>query len=98
MLVLKIRYYTKTVVQIFKTYTVTRIHRYIGIISGILTDSDRMNKVKYELHAFLESLRNDIRESYSKNIQKNFVLHSLVFSPNIAEYIAKKARTHGGFM
>ena len=57
-----------------------------------------MNKVKYELHVFLESLRNDIPESYSKNIQENFVLYSLVFSPNIGEYIAKKARIHGGFM
>ena len=57
-----------------------------------------MNKMKYELDVFRESLHNDIRESHSKNIQEIFVLYSLVFCPSMGEYIAKKARIHGGFM
>ena len=32
-----------------------------------------MNKSEYELHVFIESLYNDIRECYSKNIQEKFV-------------------------
>ena len=39
-----------------------------------------------------------IRENYSKNIQKDFVLYSTVFCPNTGEYGAKKPRIHGGFM
>ena len=48
-----------------------------------------MNKREYGLHVFIESLYNDIRESYSKNIQENFVLYSPVFCPNTGEYGAK---------
>ena len=57
-----------------------------------------MNKTENGLHVFIESLYNDMRENYSKNIQENFVLYSPVFSPNTGEYGAKKARIHGGFM
>ena len=64
-----IRYYTEIVIQIFRTYTETCICCYIGIISGILTDSYRVNKREYGLHVFKESLYNDVRESYSKTIQ-----------------------------
>ena len=39
-----VRYYTETVIQIFKTYTETRIRCYIDIISRILADSYRVNK------------------------------------------------------
>ena len=63
------------------------------IISCILTDSYRMNKMEYGLHVFIESFYNDIRESYS-----NFVLYSPVFCPNTGEYGAKNPRIHGGFM
>ena len=91
----RIRYSTETVIQIFKSYSETRIHCYVGIISRILTDSYRMNKREYGL--FIESLYNDIPESYSKNIQENFVLYSPVFYPNTGEYGAKKTRIHGVF-
>ena len=74
-LIVRILYYTATVIQIFKTYTITRIPCYIGIISRILTDSYRMNKREYLLHVFIESLYNDIREIYSKNIQENLENH-----------------------
>ena len=60
----RIRYYTETVIQIFKTYTETRTRCYIGIISRILTDSYQMNKMKCGLHIFIEPLFSDIRESY----------------------------------
>ena len=68
------------------------------IMFRILTDSYRVNKREYGLHVFMESLHNDIQESYSKNIQKNFVLYSTVFCPNTEEYVAKKTRIHDGFM
>ena len=42
--IVRIRYYTETVIQIFKTYTETRIRCYIGIISRILADSYRVKK------------------------------------------------------
>ena len=73
--IVRIRYYTETVIQIFKTYSKTRIRFYIGIISRILADLYRVNKREYWLHVFIEPLYNDIRESYSKNIQENFVLY-----------------------
>ena len=57
-----------------------------------------MNKKEYGLYVFIESLDNDIRESYSKNIQEHFVLHLPVFCPNTEEYGAKKTHIHGGFM
>ena len=41
-------------------------------------------------HVFIESLYNDIQESYSKNIRENYVLYSPVFCPNTGEYGAKK--------
>ena len=66
--IVRIRYYTETVIQIFKTYTVTRTRCYTGIISGILVDLYGMNKRECGLYVFIESLYNDIRESYSKNI------------------------------
>ena len=88
--IVRIRYYTETVIQIFKTYTETRIRCYIGIISRILTDSYRISKREYRLHLFIESLYNDTRESYLKNIQENFALHSPVYCPNTAEYGVKK--------
>ena len=66
MLIVRIRYYTENVIQILKTYTVTCIRCYIGIISRILADSYRVNKGERGLHVFNESLYNDIRESYSK--------------------------------
>ena len=69
-LIVKIWYYIETVIQIFKTYTVTRILCYIGIISRILTDSYRRNKKEYGLYVFIESLHNDLRESYSKDTGK----------------------------
>ena len=96
--IVRIRYYTETVIQIFKTYTETCIRCYSGIISRILADSYRVNKNEYGLRVFIESLYNDIRESYSKNIQKSFVLYSTVFCPNTGEYGAKKPRIDGGFM
>ena len=49
-----------------------------------------MNKREYELHVFIEALYDNILESYSKIIQKNFVLYSPVFCPNLGEYGAKK--------
>ena len=87
--IVRIRYYTETVIQIFKTYTETRIRCYIGIISRILADLYRVNRSisrEYGLHLFIESLCDDIRECYSKNIQKKFVLYSSVFCPNTREY------------
>ena len=74
----------------YSKYTETRILRYIGIISRILTDLYRLNKREYGLHVFIESLYNDIRENYLENIHKNFVLYSTVFCPNTGEYGAKK--------
>ena len=62
------------------------------------TDSYRRNKREYGLHVFTESLYNDIRESYSKNIRGKYVLYSPVFCPNIGKYVAKKPSIHGGFM
>ena len=88
--IVRIRYYTETVIQIFKTYTKTRIRCYIGIISRILADSYRVNKREYGLHVFIESLYIDIRESYSKNIQENVVLCTTVSCPNTGEYSANK--------
>ena len=70
-LTVTIRCYTETVIQIYKIYTVTRIRCCIGIISRILTDSQRMNKRYHGLHVFIESIYNNIRESYSKNLRKN---------------------------
>ena len=83
---MRIRYYTETVIQIIKTYTETRIRCYINIIFRVLIDPYRVNKREYGLRVFIESLLNDIRESYSKNIHENFVLHSTVFCPNKGEY------------
>ena len=37
----------------------------------------------------MDSLYNDILESYSKNLQENFALYSTVFCPNTGEYGAK---------
>ena len=88
--IVKIWYYTETVIKIFKTYTETRIRCYIGIISRILTDSYRVNKSECGLHVFIESLYNDLEKSYLKNNQENFVLYSTVFCPNTGEYRAKK--------
>ena len=81
-------------------YTATRIRCYIDIIQGILTYSDSclMKQRKYGLHVFIESLYNDIGKSYSKNVQKNYVMHSPVFCPNMGKYGAKSHSTHGGFM
>ena len=81
----------ETVIQIFKTYTETRIRCYICIISRILADSYQMNKMEYEWHVFIESLYSDIRLSYSKNRQENFVLYSPVFCKNTEEYGAKSS-------
>ena len=83
------RCYAEIVIQIFKTYTVARLRCYICIISHILTDSYRMYKGEYGLHAFIESLCNDILESYSKNIRENYVPYSPVFCPNTGEFSAK---------
>ena len=96
--IVRIRYYTGTVIQIFKTYTETRIRCYIGVISRFLVDSYLVNKREYELYVFIESLYNDIRESYSKSMHENCVLYSIVFCPNAGEYGAKGPRIHGGFM
>ena len=63
---MRIRYYTETVIQIFKTYTESCIRCCIRIISRILTDSYRGNKREYGLHVFIESLYNE----YGKIIQK----------------------------
>ena len=93
-----ILYYTETVIKIFKTYTKTRIRCYIGIISRFLADSYDMNKREYGLHVFIESLYNDIRESYWKNIKENCVPYLTVFCPNTGEYGPKKTRIGGGFM
>ena len=62
--IVRIRYDTETVIQIFKTYSETCMHCYNGIISRILTDAYRVNKSEYGLHVFTESLYSDIRESY----------------------------------
>ena len=91
MLIVKIWCYTETVIRIFKLYTVIRIRCYIGIIPCILTDSYWTNKRKYRLHEFMESLYNDIRESYSKNMREKYVLCSPVFCPNTGEYGAKNS-------
>ena len=74
----------------YSKHTETRLRRYIGIISRILTDLYQLNKREYGLHVFIESLYNDIRENYLENIQNNFVLYSNVFCPNTGEYGAKK--------
>ena len=52
MSIVRIRYYTETVIQIFKTYTETRMRCYIGIISRILSDLYGVNKREYGLHVF----------------------------------------------
>ena len=49
-----------------------------------------MNKREYGLHVFMESLYNDIRESYLKNIKGNCVPYLNVFCPNTGEYGPKK--------
>ena len=36
--IVRIRYYTETVIQMFKMYTETRIRPYIGIVSRIYAD------------------------------------------------------------
>ena len=87
---MKIRYYTENVIQIFKIYTKSRIRCYIGIISRILADTYRVNKREYGLHVFTEFLYNYIRENYSKYIQEIFILYSTVFCLNAGEYGAKK--------
>ena len=74
----------------YSKHTETRIRRYIGIISRILTDLYRLNKRKHGLHVFIESLYNDIWENYLENIHKNVVLYLTVFCPNTGEYGAKK--------
>ena len=61
------------------------MENYIGIFSRILADSYRLNKREYRSHVFIELLYNEIRESYSKNIQENVVTYSTVFSPNTGE-------------
>ena len=48
--------------------------------------------MEYRLHVFIESLRNNIRESYPKNIKENFVLHSPIFIWNTGEYVEKKKK------
>ena len=48
--------------------------------------------MEYRLHVFIESLRNNIRESYPKNIKENFVLHSPIFIWNTGEYGEKKKK------
>ena len=45
----------------------------------ILADSYQVNKTEYRVHVFIESLYNDTLESYSKNMQEDFVLYSSVF-------------------
>ena len=65
-LFVRIQYYTETVIQIFKTYIVTRTRCYIGIISRILSDSYRMNKSKYGLHVLTEPLYDNKRGSSGK--------------------------------
>ena len=59
----------------------------------ILADSYQVNKTEYRVHVFIESLYNDTLESYSKNMQENFVLYSSVFCKK-----KKNSRIHGGFM
>ena len=48
--IVRMQCYTETAIRIFKTYIETRIRCYIGISSGILADSYRVNKRKYGLH------------------------------------------------
>ena len=62
-----------------------------------------MKESEYGLHVFIESLYNDILESYSKNIQKNYVLYSPSFCPNtgapmynLTEYSDNYSDTSGG--
>ena len=98
MSVVRIRYHTETVIQIFKTYTETCIRCYIGIISRILAVSYRVNKSENGLHVFIESLYNYLRERYSKNVQENFFLYSNVFCPNKGENGSKIPLIHGCFM
>ena len=97
-LIVRIPYYTETVIQTFKARSVTPVRCYIGIVSRNLTDSSRLDKREYGLHVFIESLYYDIRESYLKNKQENFVLYSPVFCPNTGEYGAKNHHIHVGFM
>ena len=68
--IVRIRYYTETVIQMFKMYTETRIRPYIGIVSRIYTDSNRANKREYGLHVFMESLYNDIESVIQKLYRK----------------------------
>ena len=68
------------------------IRCYIRIISCILTGSYQINKMEYRLHVFIESLCNNIQESYPKNIKENFVLHSPIFIWNTGEYGEKKKK------
>ena len=84
--IVRIRYYTETVIQIFKTYTKTRIRCYIGIISRILTDSYQVNKRKYRLHVFMESLYNEYGKLFKKYIEKFCSAFSRIWT----EYGAKK--------
>ena len=48
--------------------------------------------MEYRLHVFIESLCNNIQESYPKNIKENFVLHSPIFIWNTGEYGGKKKK------
>ena len=57
-----------------------------------------MNKREYGLHVLIVSVYYDVGESYSKNIQENFVFNSTVFCLNNGEYGAKKHGIHGSFM
>ena len=75
----------------FETYTVTRIHCYMGIISRILTDSNRMNKREYRLYVFIESLYNDMRKVMQKIYRKTlFCVHP--YSVRIRENMVQKKK------
>ena len=90
MSIVRIRYYTEAVIQIFKTYTESRICCYVAIISRIFTDSYGMNKREYGLHVFIESLYNDIQESYLKNIHEILFCILLYFVQILENTVQKK--------
>ena len=93
-----LRYYTETVIQIFKRYTKTHMRCYIGIISCIQTDSHRMNKREYGLHVFIGPYTMIHKKVIQKGVQQYFVLYSPVFCPNTGENDVKITRIHGDFM
>ena len=98
MSIVRIRYYTETVVQIFKTYTETRMRCYIGIISRILSDLYGVNKREYGLHVF-SSLYAMIYGNVIQKICRKNLFCIQAYSVRIQDNTVKKTpHIHSSFM